>query len=44
MLTEVWAPVWRRFRVRPVPERFLSCDDTAAVLDFLSHPEGKALG
>ena len=32
MLTEVWAPVWRRFRVRPVPERFLRCDDGTVVV------------
>jgi len=32
MLTEVWGPVWRRFRVRPVPERFLSCDDGTVVV------------
>lgn len=32
MLTEVWAPVWRRFRARPVPERFLSCDDGTVVV------------
>lgn len=32
MLAEVWAPVWRRFRVRPVPERFLSCDDGTVVV------------
>src|SRR5258708_27004881 len=32
MLAEVWAPVWRRFRVRPVPERFLSCGDGTVVV------------
>jgi uncharacterized protein len=32
MLTEVWAPVWRGFRVRPVPERFLGCDDGTVVV------------
>jgi len=32
MLSEVWAPVWRRFRVRPVPERFLICDDGTVVV------------
>jgi ketosteroid isomerase-like protein len=32
MLTEVWAPAWRRFRARPVPERFLSCDDGTVVV------------
>lgn len=32
MYTEVWAPVWHRFRVRPVPERFLSCDDGTVVV------------
>jgi ketosteroid isomerase-like protein len=32
MLTEVWAPVWRRFGVRPVPDRFLSCDDGTVVV------------
>jgi ketosteroid isomerase-like protein len=32
MLTEVWAPAWRRFGVRPVPDRFLSCDDGTVVV------------
>ena len=32
MLTEVWAPAWRRFRARPVPECFLSCDDGTVVV------------
>jgi len=32
MLTEVWGPVWRRFRARPVPERFFSCDDGSVVV------------
>jgi uncharacterized protein len=32
MLAEVWAPAWRRFRVRPVPDRFLGCDDGTVVV------------
>ncbi len=32
MLTEVWAPAWRRFRVRPVPERIMRCDDGTVVV------------
>jgi len=32
MLTEVWVPMWRRLRVLPVPERFLSCDDGTMVV------------
>jgi ketosteroid isomerase-like protein len=32
MLTQVWAPVWRCFRARPVPERFLSCEDGTVVV------------
>jgi ketosteroid isomerase-like protein len=32
MLADVWAPIWRRFRARPVPERFLSCADGTVVV------------
>ena len=42
MITEVWAPVWRRFRARPVPERFLSCDDGTVVVTgtYAGQPPG----
>ncbi|MGI8559369.1 MAG: nuclear transport factor 2 family protein [Solirubrobacteraceae bacterium] len=42
MLTEVWTPVALRFGSRPVPERFLSCDDGDVVVtgSYIGQPPG----
>jgi ketosteroid isomerase-like protein len=42
MLTEVWAPVARRFAVRPLPDRFYTCDDGDVVVigSYVGEPPG----
>jgi 2-(1,2-epoxy-1,2-dihydrophenyl)acetyl-CoA isomerase len=42
MLREVWMPLAQRFAVRPVPERFLTCDGGDIVV--LGHYEGQPPG
>lgn len=42
MLAEAWAPVFRRFAVRPVPDRLIACEDgeVIAIGSYVGDPPG----